>query len=72
MFLPVLVCQSLLAKFIVKYRGILVAQTVNRLPTMWEIQVQSLGQEDPLEKELTAVLLLRKSQGQRSVVGYSP
>ena len=48
------------------------AQTVNCLPTMWEIRVQSLGQEDPLEKELTAVLLLGKSQGWRSVVGYSP
>ena len=22
------------------------------LPTMWETQVQSLGQEDPLEKEM--------------------
>ena len=29
----------------------LVAQTVKRLPTMWEIRVQSLGQKDPLEKE---------------------
>ena len=27
------------------------AQKVNRLPTMWEIWVQSLSQEDPLEKE---------------------
>ena len=26
------------------------AQTVKNMPTMWEIQVQSLGQEDPLEK----------------------
>ena len=26
------------------------AQTVKRLPAMWETQVQSLGQEDPLEK----------------------
>ena len=25
---------------------------VKRLPGMWEIQVQSLGQEDPLEKEM--------------------
>ena len=25
---------------------------VKRLPTMWEIQVQSLGREDPLEKEM--------------------
>ena len=30
----------------------LVAQTVKRLPTMWETRVQSLGQEDPLEKEM--------------------
>ena len=30
----------------------LVAQTVKCLPTMREIQVQSLGREDPLEKEL--------------------
>ena len=28
------------------------AQTVNRLPTMWETQVQSLGQEDLQEKEM--------------------
>ena len=30
----------------------LVAQMVKHLPTMWETQVQSLGQEDPLEKEM--------------------
>ena len=30
----------------------LVAQRVKRLPTMQETQVQSLGQEDPLEKEM--------------------
>ena len=29
----------------------LVAQTVKRLPTMWKTRVQSLGREDPLEKE---------------------
>ena len=28
------------------------AQMVKRLPTMQETQVQSLGQEDPLEKEI--------------------
>ena len=28
------------------------AQTVKRLPTMWETQVQSLVREDPLEKEM--------------------
>ena len=30
----------------------LVVQTVKRLPTMWEIQVLSLGWEDPMEKEM--------------------
>ena len=29
----------------------LVAQTVKRLPTMWETWVPSLGREDPLERE---------------------
>ena len=28
------------------------AQRLKRLLAMWEIQVQSLGQEDPLEKEM--------------------
>ena len=30
----------------------LVAQMAKRLPTMWETRVQSLGQKDPLEKEM--------------------
>ena len=30
----------------------LVAQTVKRLPTMWKTRVQSLDQEDLLEKEM--------------------
>ena len=29
-----------------------VAQTVKRLPTMWETWIQSLGREDLLEKEM--------------------
>ena len=33
-------------------RASLVAQTVKRLPAMWEIRVRSLGLEDPLEKEM--------------------
>ena len=32
--------------------GSLVAQTVKSLPAMWETWVHSLGQEDPLEKEM--------------------
>ena len=34
------------------HRASLVAQTVKRLPAMRETQVRSLGQEDPLEKEM--------------------
>ena len=34
------------------YRASLVTQLVKSLPIMWESQVQSLGQEDPLEKEM--------------------
>ena len=30
----------------------MVAQMVKCLPAMWETQVQSLSQEDPLEKEM--------------------
>ena len=30
------------------------AQTVKRLPAMRETQVRSLGQEDPLEKEMAS------------------
>ena len=30
----------------------LVAQMVKLLPTVWETWVRSLGQEDPLEKEM--------------------
>ena len=28
------------------------AQKVKHLPVMWETRVRSLGQEDPLEKEM--------------------
>ena len=40
---------------------------------MQEMWVQSLGQEDPLEKEMQPipVFLPGKSHGQRSLVGYS-
>ena len=35
------------------YVSYLLTQTVKNLPAMWETQVQSLGGEDPLEKEVT-------------------
>ena len=41
---------------------------------MQETQVQSLGQENPLEKRMdtTPVFFPGKFHGQRSLVGYSP
>ena len=50
----------------------LMAQTVKHLPTMRETQVQTLDQEDPLEKEMATHSCLEKSHGQRSLVGYNP
>ena len=47
---------------------------VKNLPAMQETQVQSLGQEDPLEKGMAThpSILARRIHGQRSLVGYSP
>ena len=47
---------------------------VKNLPAMLETQIQSLGQEDPLEREWqpTPVSFPGESHGQRSLVGYSP
>ena len=50
------------------------AQMVKHPPTMRETQVQSLGQEDLLEKEMATYssTLAWKIHGWRSLVGYSP
>ena len=64
-------------------RACLVAQTVKHLPAMHETRVRSLGQEDPLEKEMashSSTLAWKipwteepgKFHGWRSLVGYSP
>ena len=47
---------------------------IKNQPTMQEIWVQSLGREDPLEKEMAthSSILAWKSHGQRSLAGYSP
>ena len=47
---------------------------LKNLPTVQETRVWSLGQEDPLEKEMepTPVCLPGKSHGQRSLAGYGP
>ena len=47
------------------HKASLVAQTVKHLPAMRETQVQSLGWDDPLEKEMithSSVLAWRVSQ----------
>ena len=54
----------------------LVAQMVKRLPAVQEAWVWSLGQEDPLEKEMEksthSSTLAWKFRGLRNLVGYSP
>ena len=50
---------------------------VENPPTVWETQetrVRSLGQEDPLEKEMAthSSILGWEFHGQRSLTGYSP
>ena len=58
--------------------GFLDGSAVKNPPAMQETQrtqVQSLGQEDPLEEEVTKptpVFLPEKSHGQRHLAGYSP
>ena len=47
------------------------AQTVKNVPAMWETQVGSLGQENPLKGMATPVFLPGESYKQRSLVGYS-
>ena len=49
------------------------AQMVKSLLAVHDTWVQSLGREDPLEKEMatTSVFLPREFHGQRSLVGYT-
>ena len=47
----------------------LVALTVNNLPAMLETQVRSLGQEDPLEKEIAVLLPGESHGGRREMIG---
>ena len=56
------------------YADSLVAQIVKRPPAMQETRVPSLGQEDPLEKEMhpTPVLLPGKPHGWRNLMGHTP
>ena len=49
-------------------------QTVKNLPAVQETKVQSLGQEDPLEKGMatTPEFLPGEFHGPRSLASYSP
>ena len=51
----------------------LVAQMIKDMAAMQETQFRSLGRKDPERRKLqhTLVFLSRKSNGQRSLVGYS-
>ena len=48
---------------------------VKNLPAMWESWLQSLGQEDPLEKGMashSSILAWRTPMDKRSLAGYRP
>ena len=55
-------------------RSSLVAQLVKSLPAMWETQVQSLGREDTLRKEMAthSSILAWRIPWTEEPVGYSP
>ena len=55
-------------------RGFPDGSVVKNPPAVLETWVQSLGQEDPLEKEMAthSSILALKSHGQRSLADYSP
>ena len=63
-----------LALAIYLYRTSQVAQPVKNLPAVQETWAQSLGQEDPLEKEMAthSIVLPGEPHRQRSLVGYNP
>ena len=50
------------------------AQMVKNLPAVPETRIESMGQEDLLEKGVTThpSILAWESYGQKSLVGYSP
>ena len=69
--LPSLSCLFELFYHTLGFRG---GSGVKNLPVMQETEVKSLGQEDPLEKEIATCssILAWRIHGQRSLVSYSP
>ena len=65
---------SLLCNLLCWLWASLVAQMVKNLPAMWETWVQSLGQEDPLEKGMVthSSILAWRIPWTEEPVGYSP
>ena len=61
-------------KFQVTVRGISGGSAVKNPPALQEMQVRSLGREDPLEKEMAthSSILAWEILGQRILVGHSP
>ena len=54
-------------------RGFPTGSAAKNPPAMRETRVQSLGREDPLEKEMAPhSILAREIYGQRSLAGYMP
>ena len=55
------------------FRASPIAQFVKNLPAMQEMWVRSLGQEDPLEKDMAtpSIFLPGESHRQRGLAGYS-
>jgi len=55
-------------------KDILIAQMVKNLPEMQETWVQSLGREDPLEREMVihCSILAWRTPWTEEPVGYSP
>ena len=58
----------------IPFKTVILAQLLKNLPAMQVTWVQSLGQKDPLKKEMTthSSILAWKTHGPRSLVGYSP
>ena len=58
-------------KTVLLTRAFLIAQLITSLPAVQETRVQSLGQEDPLEKEMAthSSILVWKIPSQRSLLG---
>ena len=61
-------------RILIYHKGFPGGSMVKSLPANAGDVVQSLGQEDPLGKEMTPtpIFLPEKSHGQRSLEGYSP